>query len=163
MHTCQSPPLVPQAVLEVPIVVSVPGQPLPVRVTLRAQLSTSDLLLSPPALDLGRVPIGERAAAALAITNPGRLPQSYSFGLGGRGAPRGVGVSPGDGYGTVLPGETARLLVSFRPAIPGPQFFSLRCVTLAGRAFAVEGRCEGVEPPVVLSHNVVKVHAASWG
>jgi hypothetical protein len=128
-----------------------------VAVTLRAQVTTSDLTITPQTLDLGRVPLGERAGAALFVTNPGKLPQSFSFGCGGKGAPRGVEVSPGHGYGTVLPGETVRLLVSFRPSIPGPQSFALRCSTLAGRVFPVQGRCHGVEPPLALSHNVVRV------
>lgn len=61
--------------------INVPGQPLPVNVTLKAQLTTSDLLLYPSSLlDLGRVPLGEAAGAELAIFNPGRLPQSFSLG-----------------------------------------------------------------------------------
>ncbi|KIY91583.1 hypothetical protein MNEG_16381 [Monoraphidium neglectum] len=150
-----------EGVLQIPVTVSVPGQPLPVAVTLRAQVTTSDLTITPQTLDLGRVPLGERAGAALFVTNPGKLPQSFSFGCGGKGAPRGVEVSPGHGYGTVLPGETVRLLVSFRPSIPGPQSFALRCSTLAGRVFPVQGRCHGVEPPLALSHNVVRFPATA--
>jgi len=141
------------SILQIPVTVSVPGQPLPVAVTLRAQLTTSDLHITPSTLDLGRVPLGEAAAVQLAIHNPGKLPQSFSF---GGGYERHTSVTI-DGYGTVLPGETAQVLVSYRPPIPGPQFFSLRCTTLAGRVFVVEGKCEGHEPLVVLSHNIIKV------
>lgn len=147
-----------EAVLQVPITVAVPGQPLPVRVSLRMQLSSSDLVLSPAALDLGRVPLGEGGGGTLVLHNPGKLPQTFSFGCpGAAGRPPGVTITPGDGYGTVLPGESVALTVAFRPPIAGPQRFRLRCTTLAGRAFEVEGRCEGVDAPVALSHNAVKV------
>lgn len=162
---------------------AVPDQTTPVRVTLRAQLTTSDLVLAPAALDFGEVPQGEAAALELVLTNPSRLPQRYSFGrptagasaasgvgtgwqIDGAGAgmrPPGVTVSPSDGFGTIQPGRSVALTVGYRPAIPGPQHFTLRCATEAGRVFSVHGRAVGVEPPVRLSHNAIKVGApARW-
>jgi hypothetical protein len=146
----------------IPVTISVPGQPLPVKVSLRAQLTTSDLVITPSHLDLGRVTLGEAAAVQLAVRNPGKLPQSFTFDAA-NGRHSGMTVSPGDGFGTVQPGETVQLLVRYRPSIPGPQFFALKCSTLAGRVFAVKGRCEGVASPVNLSHNVIKVRMLrSW-
>jgi hypothetical protein len=130
---------------------------VPVRAAVRARLAPPDLFISPRLLDLGRAPLGERAGAELRITNTGPLPQAFSFGCGSAGRLRGLRVSPRDGYGLLQPGETARLLVSFAPAVPGPQAFALRCATLAGRVFSVAGRIEGVDPPLALSHNCVKV------
>lgn len=57
----------------------------------------------------------------------------------------------------MLPGETVKLLATFQPPIPGLQFFDLCCRTLTGRLFKLEGKCDGLQPDVTLSHNVVKV------
>lgn len=150
-------------VLHVPLTVAVPGQPLPVRVALRMQLTFSELVLSPATLYLGRITLGEAAGAVLTLTNPGKLPQTFSFGRPGAGRNSGVTITPGDGFGTVLPGESVALTVAFRPPIAGPQHFRLRCVTLVGRSFEVEGRCEGVDAPLALSHNAVKVSGGARG
>lgn len=147
-----------QDVLVVPLHVSVPGQSLPLRVKLRLQPSTGELVLAPSILDFDAVPLSEAAVTALAISNPGRLPQAFSFGAR---LPQGVSISPGGGYGCVLPGQTLTLQVACRPAIPGPQSFRLACRTLAGRTFMLTGRCKGLAPVVTLSHNAVKVRAPS--
>lgn len=65
------------------------------------------------------------------------------------------------GYGRVLPRETVKLLATFQPPIPGMQFFDLTCRTLAGRLFKLEGKCDGLQPDVTLSHNVVKVRVTT--
>lgn len=143
-----------QGVIELPLVVTVPGQTLPVHVTIRAQLTTSDLDVSPTTLDYGRVPLTESAGQTLTLTNRSRLPQTYSF--GGR-LPLGVRITPNDGYGHLAPGQSVPLLVSFRPPISGVQYFDLAVKTLAGRTWKVEGRAEGCEPPVTLSHNNIQV------
>jgi hypothetical protein len=57
----------------------------------------------------------------------------------------------------VLPRESVKLLATFQPPIPGVQYFELNCRTLAGRLFRLEGRAEGLQPDVSLSHNVIKV------
>ena len=161
-------------VLRVPITVAVPGQPRPVRVTLRAQLSTAELVVEPPAgapLALGRVPLGEAAAATVRITNPGALPQTFCLAApehwasGGRAErlPRGVTVAPGDGFGVVQPGETLALTVGCRPLLPGPQRFRLVGRTLAERSFVVEGACEGFAPPVALSQSALEFPATAVG
>lgn len=63
------------------------------------------------------------------------------------------------GYGRVLPHETVKLLATFQPPIPGLQYFDLTCRTLAGRVFRLEGKCDGLQPEVTLSHNVIKASA----
>jgi hypothetical protein len=143
-----------QAIFEVPLLVSVPGQTMPVPFKLRFQPTTTDLLLSPSTLDFGRVPLSEQAGTYLSITNPSRLPQTFSF---GPQLPLGLRITPGGGYGSVLPGETLRLLMQFQPPIPGVQFFGMVCRTLAGRVFKLQGKCEGLQLDVELSHNSIKV------
>lgn len=139
---------------EVPLQVTVPEQTLPIPFKLRFQPTTTDLYLSPSMLDFGRVPLNESAGVCLTITNPSLLPQLFSFGAK---LPLGMTISPNSGYGQVLPGESLQLLVHFQPPISGLQYFGLTCRTLAGRLFKVEGKCEGLELDVALSHNSVKV------
>jgi len=68
------------------------------------------------------------------------------------------------GYGRVLPKETIRLLATFQPPIPGVQYFDLCCRTLSGRVFKLEGKCDGLQPDVSLSHNVIMVCVfGCWG
>lgn len=100
---------------------SVPDQSLPVPFTLRAQITNTDLLFQPPALDFGDCVMGERTAVKLLVRNPGRLPQTFGF----VGLPSGLHFTPNDGFGYVLPGEALERLVSFQPPIAGPQTFSI--------------------------------------
>ena len=57
----------------------------------------------------------------------------------------------------MLPQETVRLLATVQPPISGVQYFDMCCRTLAGRVFKLEGKCDGLQPDVTLSHNVIKV------
>lgn len=98
--------------------------------------------------------MSESAGVYLSITNPSLLPQTFSF---GSKLPLGLSISPGNGYGTVLPGETLNLLARFQPPIPGVQHFGFTCRTLAGRSFRIQGKCDGLELDVTLSHNSIKV------
>lgn len=80
---------------EIPVQVSVPGQPLPLPIKLRAQATTSDLILTPnTTLDFGRVPLTEAAGVYVTISNPSALPQGFSFGAK---LPLGLKLSPNAG------------------------------------------------------------------
>lgn len=57
----------------------------------------------------------------------------------------------------MLPQGSVRLLATFQPPIPGLQYFDLTCKTLAGRVFRLAAKCDGLQPSVTLSHNVVRV------
>jgi hypothetical protein len=86
--------LLPQDCYEIPLQVTVPGQPLPLPVKLRLQATTSDLVLGPKTLDFGRVPLTEAAGVYITITNPSALPQGFSF---GSKLPLGLELSPNSG------------------------------------------------------------------
>lgn len=148
-----------EQLLEVPMRLAVPDQALPVPFTLRAQLTNTDLTFDPPILDFGDCVLSERTALQLSITNPGRLPQTFGF----IGLPPGLQLSPNDGYGYVLPGETLQRTVSFQPPIAGPQTFSMSARTLAGRSFELPCRACGVAPALSLSHNRLRMAATAVG
>ncbi len=148
-----------EQLLEVPMRLAVPDQALPVPFTVRAQLTNTDLTFDPPTLDFGDCVLSERTALQLSITNPGRLPQTFGF----IGLPPGLQLSPNDGYGYVLPGETLQRTVSFQPPIAGPQTFSMNARTLAGRSFELPCRACGVAPALSLSHNRLRMAATAVG
>jgi hypothetical protein len=62
-------------VLEVPVRITVPDQPLPVFVVLRAQLTEAALRFDPPAIDYGRVPTNEAWPMQVRLTNLACVPQ----------------------------------------------------------------------------------------
>ena len=82
---------------------TVPDQKLPVPFTLRAQVTTTDLIFDPPALHFGDCVMAEDTGVVLRINNPSALPQTLGF----TQLPPGVRISPNDGFGFVLPGEGA--------------------------------------------------------
>ena len=111
-------------VLSVPISVIVPEQVLPVSFTLRVQLTTPKLRLARggaevKALDFGSCPINATRSLALTLRNPSALPQRFGF----TPIPKGLDVQPGDGLGTILPGET--LLTAKTPAKKLPLDFKV--------------------------------------
>lgn len=57
----------------------------------------------------------------------------------------------------MLPHQSVKVLATFQPPIPGLQYFDIGCRTLSGRLFRLEGKCDGLQPEVTLSHNVIKV------
>ncbi|GLI70333.1 hypothetical protein VaNZ11_015289 [Volvox africanus] len=146
-------------IIEVPMRLSVPDQTLPVPFSLRAQITHTDLVFEPPSLDFGDCVMAERTALRLIIRNTGRLPQTFGF----VGLPSGLRVSPNDGFGHVLPGESLERIVSFQPPIAGPQSFSITSKTLAGRSFTLPCRAVGVSPRLSMSHNRISMPATAVG
>ena len=71
--------------------------------------------------------------------------------------PKGVSISPGDGYGTLLPLETLPLTFSFMPPLTGPYTFHLECRTPLTTHFSLPCTAMAVLPAVTLSHNCIKV------
>jgi len=66
-----------ESLLEVPVRITVPDQPLPVFTTIRARLTDATLSFDPPSIDFGSVPLTEVASLSVKITNHACLPQKY--------------------------------------------------------------------------------------
>ncbi|GAX76218.1 hypothetical protein CEUSTIGMA_g3662.t1 [Chlamydomonas eustigma] len=139
-----------KGIFEIPMKLNVPDQRLPVSFTLRAQVTTTDLIFDPPRLEFGQCVVNEDTAVQLRITNPSALPQTFGFLTT---AQPGIGIKPNDGFGYILPGETILRTVSFQPPIPGPQQLTITARTLAGRSFSLPCSAFGVQPDISLSHN----------
>ncbi len=71
--------------------------------------------------------------------------------------PKGVSISPGDGYGMLLPLETIPLTFSFMPSLTGPYNFQLECQTPLNTKFSLPCTAMARLPAVTLSYNHIQV------
>ena len=137
--------------VEVPMKVTTPGQNLPVPFTLRALLTSSDLTFDPPAVDFGKVALGEVSAVKVKITNRARLMQTFGFSE----LPDTVSVAPSP-YGEILAGETLEVELRYAPTLVQSQAFAVRVKTLlGGRIFDLKCVGRGVRPALEMTGNVV--------
>ena len=114
--------------LSVPLTVRISQQTLPVcgvslqpphsclqlTLTIVAVVTSSSIACDAAALDFGLVSIFESAVKTIRLTNTSVLAQKYGF----CDLPPHISVQPGDGFGTILPGETLSLDVIFRCVAP---------------------------------------------
>ena len=139
-------------VLNVPLTVGVPDQVLPVNFTLRAQLTTPALHLMREeqpitTLNFGICPLSATRCLTLTLVNPSALPQRFGF----VPLPKGIDVQPGDGLGTVLPGETITRRVLFSPSAATMHQATLTCKTSLNKTWSLKCIGQGVLSPLALS------------
>jgi hypothetical protein len=165
LQTCASYLIAPDTI-EVPIWLQVPGQAAPVVFTLRAQLTTSDLHIlagdgqTPlTSLDFGTVPVSARRQMPIVLRNPSALPQRFGFVTQ---TPE-LDVQPGDGLGTILPGEQLQLTVSWLPSSDTRFSHALACRTTLNRRHTLKCVGRGVKPPLTLSATSVVLPATAEG
>ncbi|OON17405.1 hypothetical protein X801_06756, partial [Opisthorchis viverrini] len=139
-------------VLQVPVIVSVTGQTNVLKLVVSAVVTTSDLELTPDAIDLGTVGLGETAVTRFSITNPGLLPQEFAI----VSLPQYVDVQPNNGFGTILPEQTIELELLFTPDRVKEFKFRITCKSGIGRTFTIDCVATCVKSPVTLSaHKLV--------
>ena len=160
-------------VLEIPIVVGVPEQVLPVSFTLRTQLTTPKLLLQRPSnpddpssekrsvssLAFGSCPLNGQKVLTLTLHNPSALPQKFGF----LPLPKGLDVQPGDGLGTILPGETLERQVRFSPGAATHFAQVLTCRTSLNQTYRLKCTGQGVLPHVNFSHSKLALPPTAEG
>uniref|UniRef100_A0AAV2M0Z9 Ig-like domain-containing protein n=1 Tax=Knipowitschia caucasica TaxID=637954 RepID=A0AAV2M0Z9_KNICA len=144
-------------VLETPVEVHVAGQT--VRVTVSAVLTCSDLTLDTQELDFGPCSVHQAIRSSVYLSNMSLLPQDYGFCR----VPEFLEVLPHDGFGTLLPQETRRLDVVFRPRRAQDYSCQLYCRTGLSRELKLACRGIGVRPPLKLSHTSVQFGATVVG
>ncbi|XP_045659410.1 cilia- and flagella-associated protein 74 [Ursus americanus] len=144
-------------VLKAPMTIRVADQIKPVGFTVHAVVTTSDLELSPSAVDFGYCTIYEGVRTQVSLYNHSLLPQGFGF----VGLPKFVDVQPNDGFGTILPLEMLQLDVIFQPTKAKEYNFELVCKSEINRCFKLACRAVGVHPPLELSHYQVKFAATS--
>ena len=144
---------------EIPLRVAVPDQALPATFTLKGSLTTSDVLIEPKSLDFGQIGLGEATGLHLKLTNLARLPQKFGF----CNLRKGLQVQPNDGFGTLLPGQSSQLVVSYTPDISGTHKFPLDLRTLLGRHMQIPCRAVVTSLPVVIDRNRITMPCTEVG
>ncbi|GAQ85885.1 hypothetical protein KFL_002590130 [Klebsormidium nitens] len=147
--------------LAVPLRLRIPEQTFPVTAVVKATLTSAELRFSPPALDFGTCPVGESVACPLTLSNPSALPLRYGF----NPLPKGVSVKPGDGFGSLLPGESVQRSVIFTPHAATLYSFPLPCTSSLAPAQPFKVPCVGLGAlaPLVFSANRVELPATPLG
>uniref|UniRef100_A0A8D0BQR7 Cilia and flagella associated protein 74 n=1 Tax=Salvator merianae TaxID=96440 RepID=A0A8D0BQR7_SALMN len=144
-------------VLEVPMLITVSDQSKPVKFTVHAIVTTSDLEINPAEVDFGYCTIYEAVRTTITLTSKSILPQEFGF----VGLYDFVEIQPGDGFGTLLPLETVTLDVIFKPKKAKVYHFELTCKTEINREFKLSCKAVGVHPPLELSHYLVQFSATA--
>ncbi|XP_050178146.1 cilia- and flagella-associated protein 74 isoform X2 [Myiozetetes cayanensis] len=144
-------------ILEVPVTVVIVDKARTASFTVHAIVSTSDLELSPAAIDFGHCTIYEAVQANVTVTNKCLLPQEFGF----VGLPEFIEVQPNDGFGIILPLESLTLDVIFKATKAKEYSFELTCTTEINRQFKLSCKAVGVHPPLELSHSLVQFAATA--
>ena len=110
--------------------------------TLVTKLTTPKLLLQRDemtvhSLDFGTCPLNATRIMMLTLTNPSALPQRFGF----IPMPKGLDVQPGDGLGTILPGESITREVRFSPTAATLHAMTLTCRTSLNQTYHL--KCVG--------------------
>nr|XP_038967308.1 cilia- and flagella-associated protein 74 isoform X6 [Rattus norvegicus] len=144
-------------VLEAPMTIRVADQIKPVRFTVQAIVTTSDLEINPSEINFGYCTIYEAIRTEIRLSNLSLLPQEFGF----VGLPKYIDIQPNDGFGTILPLETLRLDLIFQPIKAREYKFELICKSEINRCFKLSCQAIGVHPPLELSHYQIKFSATS--
>lgn len=146
-------------VVEIPMVVTVPDQSLPVRYIFRTQLTSGAVVIDPPALDFGTASCEEAVAMQVKLTNTSALPQQLGF-VRLRAE---VTVDPLDGFIDLLPGESTVVTVSFAPRSATDYRFEVCMKSMFNDIYSVPCRAAGVFPPLSVATPSVKFAACAEG
>ena len=131
----------------------VPDQVAPIKFSICAQLTTGELVLTPTSIDFGSGPVGSSLIVPITIHNPGRLPCHFGFTLSSKN----TRVDPGEGFGYLLPGETATRNVTHTITMAGRETFGLECNTLLQTKNKVMCTVEGWQPFLQLSSSSISL------
>ena len=157
--------------IEFPMLVTVPDQSLPVRWTLKAQLTPAVLKFEPDILDFGPCSCNESVKIDVKITNASALPQEVGFVR----LKAEIDVQPWDGFFPLKPGQSTVVEIMFKPRSAIDYQFPLICKAITGKqtvldpTLAVESeytihcRGRGVFPALKVSHGTMKLAAVAEG
>ncbi|XP_041859968.1 cilia- and flagella-associated protein 74 [Melanotaenia boesemani] len=146
-------------VLEVPMTVQVAGQVHPAHFTVQAVVTSSDLQFDQTEVDFGFCSIYMSVRSRVRLTNLSFLPQDFGF----LGVPEFIKIQPNDGFGTLLPQETLEIDLIFSANTAREYHFQLTCKSGINRDFLLSCRGVGVQPPLELSHSLVRFRATAVG
>eukprot|EP00892_Ulva_mutabilis_P006459 jgi/Ulvmu1/4185/UM019_0164.1 len=142
--------------IELPISITVPDQPIPLQIAVKATLSSPDLQIEPQVHNLGVCNVNERVTSAFVITNTTLVEQSYA-----------IVCLPGDVIirectGVIPPNTRKQLGVIYTPQVAGLCNFHVKVKTLCLQARTLSFQADVVRPQLSLSHNFVELKATSF-
>ncbi|KAK2962208.1 putative Cilia- and flagella-associated protein 74 [Blattamonas nauphoetae] len=158
-----------QSLVEVPINVVVPDQPLPATFLFRATIASPEISFSLPAandgtpakritsLNFGPCPDGTRVTTPIAVTNHSLLPQRFGF----LRLPKEISVSPNFGV-DLLPKETREITLTFSPLSATPFKTTLICSTDTGNEYPLTVTGSGVTLPLKTTPSAVDLGMVQW-
>jgi hypothetical protein len=135
--------------------VPVPEQSIPVEWRLEALLTPGTLSLSERLLDFGDCYTCQGTTRVLTLRNEGLVPQRFGF----VNTPPELSVSPWDGFGTLLPLESQDLDITLAPSTAESKELKLTLRTDRLCTYTVRAKGEGIDPPLSLNRNAVKMRA----
>jgi len=155
-----------QCELKTNLKISVEGQVATAEVAVLAVIVNPQLKFSHSELNLGRMSVTESVATPITIHNDLTIPQEFGF----VSTPEYVSIEPGNGVGTLLPGETRALDIicsapqNYDDDVERPLKFTLTCAW-AGSPGEHKINCVGtiVVPPLRLSSSRIKFAAVAVG
>ena len=139
-------------VIAVPMLVHVPDQALPVYYTLYAKLTTGEVSFSETAIDFGDCYTTQSCMKVIKLKNESKLSQRFGF---VHLRPE-IDVQPNDGFGVLLPKEEKEIQVFLKPISATFLDFNLNLQTTMNITRSIRIKCQGIEPPLKLTHTVLK-------
>ena len=143
----------------IPMKMIVQNQVLPVDFAISVTPSPTKLIFEPSSLDFGTLLTTECKEITIKITSLLQLPCDFGFVK----LPNTISVSPLDGFGLVMPGETVEVVASFKSTFVKRHEFQLTCVTLQGQKFTIPGTANVVQSPITISSTKIDFEATPLG
>ena len=144
---------------DIPLIMEVVNQVLPVKFTISFTPSPLKLLFDPPSIDFGTLLTTECREVAVKITSQLELPCDFGF----IRLPPGVTVQPFDGFGLIMPGETIEVKVSYQSQLVKQHEFVVSVATLQGQKFSIPCTANVIATPLKLSETDIKFEATPLG
>lgn len=143
----------------IPLQMIVQNQVLPVNFLVSFTPSSTKLTFEPSSLDFGTLLTTERKDIPIKITSMLELPCNFGFVK----LPNMISISPCDGFGLVMPGETVEVVASFQSTLVKKHEFQLTCVTLQGQKFTIPGTATVAQSPLTISSTNIEFEATPLG
>jgi len=143
--------------VEIPLVIHIPDQVLPVKFTINSTVTTSEIQLQPEILNFGHCYTSQSTKAALNLKNCSLVPQKIGF------VHLKSFVQVPNGFTTILPMSNASPEIVFSPTSASEYSFSLTMKTSSNELITVPCHGVGIDPPLEFSHHAIQFGAIGLG
>ena len=142
--------------IEVPITITVPQQPLPLKLICKACLNNPDLQFEKNIHDLGVCNVNERSSYPVLIRNTSTLEQAFAI----TGMPQDVYVQPCTGC--IPPMQHFQVNVILTPKVAGVRSFQVLVQSLYLSTATLSFQAVVTQPSISISHSLVKLKATAF-